>query len=246
MLCCYSYFFKCHYPKCMYAKCYGAIVVAVLANNAECRLCYFWSQNWVTHAGCRYAECYYTTISAPLMLPLLLWLIWMLLCLVFNCVHFAKYGTIAAASVAVVIIMLSVIIKSLMLSVIIKSLLLSVLIKSLVLCVITVSVIMLIIAAPLLLLVIWKLLCWVKACLMAWRHCCCLCCSCCHYAECYYAKRHQYCYAIAAAVVVVLVDVMLSVNYTECQNETARFKNCKELFEDQHLLLLRNIWWSKL
>jgi hypothetical protein len=28
-------------------------------------------------------------------------------------------------------------------------------------------------------------------------------------------------------------------------SETARFKKCKQLFEYQHLLLLRDIWWSK-
>ncbi len=27
-------------------------------------------------------------------------------------------------------------------------------------------------------------------------------------------------------------------------NETAHFKKCKLLFEYQHLLLLRDIWWS--
>jgi hypothetical protein len=27
---------------------------------------------------------------------------------------------------------------------------------------------------------------------------------------------------------------------------TVRFKDCKQLFEYQHLLLLRDIWWSKL
>jgi hypothetical protein len=26
---------------------------------------------------------------------------------------------------------------------------------------------------------------------------------------------------------------------------TARFKKCKQSFEYQHLLLLRDIWWSK-
>jgi hypothetical protein len=29
-------------------------------------------------------------------------------------------------------------------------------------------------------------------------------------------------------------------------NGTAHFKKCKQLFEYQHLLLLRDIWWSKL
>jgi hypothetical protein len=29
-------------------------------------------------------------------------------------------------------------------------------------------------------------------------------------------------------------------------NATARFEKCKQLFEYQHLLLLRDIWWSKL
>jgi len=28
-------------------------------------------------------------------------------------------------------------------------------------------------------------------------------------------------------------------------NGTARLKNCNQLFEYQHLLLLRDIWWSK-
>jgi hypothetical protein len=28
-------------------------------------------------------------------------------------------------------------------------------------------------------------------------------------------------------------------------NGTAQLKNCKQLFEYQHILLLRNIWWSK-
>ncbi len=28
-------------------------------------------------------------------------------------------------------------------------------------------------------------------------------------------------------------------------NETAHFKKCKKLFEHKHLLLLRDIWWSK-
>jgi hypothetical protein len=29
------------------------------------------------------------------------------------------------------------------------------------------------------------------------------------------------------------------------KNGTARFKKCKPLIEYQHLLLLRDIWWSK-
>jgi hypothetical protein len=28
-------------------------------------------------------------------------------------------------------------------------------------------------------------------------------------------------------------------------NGTTHFKNCKQLFEYQHILLLRDIWWSK-
>jgi hypothetical protein len=28
-------------------------------------------------------------------------------------------------------------------------------------------------------------------------------------------------------------------------NGTGRFKKCKQLFEYDHLLLLRDIWWSK-
>jgi len=28
-------------------------------------------------------------------------------------------------------------------------------------------------------------------------------------------------------------------------NRTARFKNCKQLFEYQYLILFRDIWWSK-
>jgi hypothetical protein len=28
-------------------------------------------------------------------------------------------------------------------------------------------------------------------------------------------------------------------------NGTVHFKKCKQLFEYQHLLLLRDIWWSK-
>jgi hypothetical protein len=31
----------------------------------------------------------------------------------------------------------------------------------------------------------------------------------------------------------------------EKPNGTAQFKQCKQLFEYQHLLLLRDIWWSK-
>jgi hypothetical protein len=37
----------------------------------------------------------------------------------------------------------------------------------------------------------------------------------------------------------------LVVNSNLKGNGTARFKKCKKLFEYQHLLLLRNIWWSK-
>jgi hypothetical protein len=33
---------------------------------------------------------------------------------------------------------------------------------------------------------------------------------------------------------------------TNGQNGTARFQRCKQLFEYKHLLLLRDIWWSKL
>jgi hypothetical protein len=29
------------------------------------------------------------------------------------------------------------------------------------------------------------------------------------------------------------------------RNGTAHFKKCKQLFEYQHLLLLKDIWWSK-
>ena len=35
-------------------------------------------------------------------------------------------------------------------------------------------------------------------------------------------------------------------NFKYMDNGTARFKNCKQLFEYKHLLLLRDIWWSKL
>ncbi len=30
------------------------------------------------------------------------------------------------------------------------------------------------------------------------------------------------------------------------RNETGCFKKCRQLFESQHLLLVRDIWWSKL
>jgi hypothetical protein len=33
---------------------------------------------------------------------------------------------------------------------------------------------------------------------------------------------------------------------TLANNGTAHFKKCNQLFEYQHLLLLRDIWWSKL
>jgi hypothetical protein len=31
----------------------------------------------------------------------------------------------------------------------------------------------------------------------------------------------------------------------ERSNGTAHFKKCKKIFEHHHLLLLRDIWWSK-
>jgi hypothetical protein len=37
----------------------------------------------------------------------------------------------------------------------------------------------------------------------------------------------------------------LKVNSSHPLNGTARFKECKQLFEYQHLLLLGDIWWSK-
>ncbi len=36
---------------------------------------------------------------------------------------------------------------------------------------------------------------------------------------------------------------MMIVIYLSTDNRTAHFKNCKKLFEQQHLLLLRDIWW---
>ncbi len=35
-------------------------------------------------------------------------------------------------------------------------------------------------------------------------------------------------------------------NSNVSKNGTAFFKNCKQLFKFQHLLLLRDVWWSKL
>jgi hypothetical protein len=34
--------------------------------------------------------------------------------------------------------------------------------------------------------------------------------------------------------------------YAQLSMEQRTFKNCKQLFEYKHLLLLRDIWWSKL
>jgi hypothetical protein len=34
--------------------------------------------------------------------------------------------------------------------------------------------------------------------------------------------------------------------YCKNNNGTTHFKNCKQLFEYKHLLLLSDIWWSKL
>jgi hypothetical protein len=37
-----------------------------------------------------------------------------------------------------------------------------------------------------------------------------------------------------------------SITYDETiVNGTAQFKNCKKMFEYQHILLLRDIWWPK-
>jgi hypothetical protein len=35
-------------------------------------------------------------------------------------------------------------------------------------------------------------------------------------------------------------------NIKKLDNGTAHIKKCKQLFEYQHLLILRDIWWSKL
>ena len=44
-----------------------------------------------------------------------------------------------------------------------------------------------------------------------------------------------------------LVDITISCAPTDkFDNGTGRFKNCKQLFEYKHLLVLRDIWWSKL
>jgi hypothetical protein len=34
-------------------------------------------------------------------------------------------------------------------------------------------------------------------------------------------------------------------NLKNVNNGTAHYEKCKKLFENQHLLLLRDIWWSK-
>jgi hypothetical protein len=39
---------------------------------------------------------------------------------------------------------------------------------------------------------------------------------------------------------------LLSMSLYEVINGTVHFKNVKKLFEYQHLLLLRDMWWSKL
>jgi len=36
-----------------------------------------------------------------------------------------------------------------------------------------------------------------------------------------------------------------NITYCGLRNGTVHLKNCKQLFEYQHLLLLRDIWWSK-
>jgi hypothetical protein len=36
-----------------------------------------------------------------------------------------------------------------------------------------------------------------------------------------------------------------SINRMTNANGAARFKKCKQFFDYQHLLLLRDIWWSK-
>jgi hypothetical protein len=45
--------------------------------------------------------------------------------------------------------------------------------------------------------------------------------------------------------ILMLGIVMLTVIHAECRNGTAHFKKFKQLFEYKHLLLLRDIWWSK-
>ncbi len=61
----------------------------------------------------------------------------------------------------------------------------------------------------------------------------------CHYAECRYAECHQ------------RTGEDVTSNYGEIElrnfrpNGTVRFKKCKQLFENQHLLFLRDIWCSK-
>ncbi len=44
----------------------------------------------------------------------------------------------------------------------------------------------------------------------------------------------------------VILSAVIVTAIVLCVNGTARFKRCKQLFENQHLLLIRDIWWSKL
>jgi hypothetical protein len=44
----------------------------------------------------------------------------------------------------------------------------------------------------------------------------------------------------------IIYAAKMSINIINvCDNRTARFKKCKQLFEYPHLLLLGDIWWAK-